>query len=48
MKTIKYTSNSERWQLERELRGQGFEETSDCFWYQNFLKEGTRITLEKI
>lgn len=47
MKTIQYNSNSELWRLEKELKVQGFEKTSDCFWFQNYKKGDQIVILER-
>lgn len=44
---IQYNSNSKMWRLERELKEQGFEKTSDCFWYQNYKRCNEIVILER-
>ena len=47
-KTITYTTELEYWKLKAELKAQGYKMISDCYWYQDFEKDGEIITLEQL
>lgn len=46
--TIKYSTNSEGWNLENNLRAQGYRKMDDCYWVQIFENDtGYTVILER-
>ena len=46
--TIKYSESRELWELQDELKANGYRKTSDCYWIQTFIDgKGNLIALER-